>query len=71
MTSELDSLFDALGTGGDVRQMLGLPFLESILSPAPTAEITALDTWWHEHAGEYPFGKLHRWGRTYEPDACD
>ena len=55
----------------ELQQMLGLPFLESTLSPPPAAELAALDAWWHEHAGDFPFGKLHRWGRTYEPDACD
>jgi len=55
----------------ELQQILGLPFLEASLWQPPTAEIAALDAWWHEHAGDFPFGKLHRWGRTYEPDACD
>jgi len=74
-TSPAGSSLAALGTApiarAELRQMLGLPFLESTLSLAPASEIAMLDAWWHDHAGEFPFGKLHRWGRTYEPDACD
>ena len=56
---------------GELRQMIGLPFLEATLSPPPPVEIARLDAWWQVHAGDFPPGKLHRWGRTYAPDACD
>ncbi len=54
----------------ELRQMTGLPFITPSLDPPARAELAAIDAWWAAHSTITP-GKLHRWGRTYEPDACD
>ena len=35
--------------------------------PPSPREITAIDDWWQSHAGDFPLGKLHRWGRSFDP----
>ncbi len=39
--------------------------------PVTKLEKSEVSAWWKEHAGEFPPGKLHRWGRTFEPGAVD
>jgi hypothetical protein len=35
------------------------------------AETHAIDAWWAAHEPDFVPGKLHRWGRSYDPAACD
>lgn len=60
------------GSSGDrieLAQMTGCAFLAPELEDPPACVIAALDAWWASNAGRFPPGQLHRWGRTYAPDA--
>jgi hypothetical protein len=46
------------------------PVLELLMGePVPSSERAAIDVWWKENAARCPVRKLHRWGRTFAPDA--
>ena len=34
-------------------------------------EHAAMRSWWKVNSSKFPAGKLHRWGRTFEPNAVD
>jgi HEAT repeat protein len=55
----------------ELRHMAGLSFVVSELTPPPEPELVAIDTWWSAHEYRFTAGSLHRWGRSYPPDACD
>jgi hypothetical protein len=55
----------------ELAQMTGCQFLATELAEAPPSVIAKLDAWWRANSSRFPPGKLHRWGRTYEPDAVD
>jgi HEAT repeat protein len=55
----------------DLRQMAGLAFITPMLDPPAMAETHAIDAWWAAHEPDFVPGKLHRWGRSYDPAACD
>jgi hypothetical protein len=55
----------------DLRQMAGLAFITPSLDPPAIPETQAIDAWWAAHAVDFVPGKLHRWGRSYDPTACD
>lgn len=55
----------------ELRQMTGLAFIAVGLAHAPALEIRRIDAWWSAHHHRFAPGKLHRWGRTYEPTALD
>lgn len=54
----------------EVKARTGAPaVLEQLRGePVPASERAALEAWWSAHAAGFPVGKLHRWGRTFEPD---
>jgi HEAT repeat protein len=57
----------------ELRAMTGLPGIQEMLGGVPVtpAERAAMTSWWVARQQELPAGKLHRWGRTYEPNAVD
>jgi hypothetical protein len=58
-------------TRAHLRQMAGLAFITPLLVPPAVPETEAIDAWWSTHTTAFPPGKLHRWGRSYDPSACD
>jgi hypothetical protein len=57
----------------ELRAMSGLPCIQEMLGEVPitSVERAAVSSWWASRHQELPAGKLHRWGRTYEPNAVD
>lgn len=46
------------------------PVLELLMGePVPMSERVAVEAWWEGNVARFPAGKLHRWGRTFEPNA--
>jgi hypothetical protein len=39
--------------------------------PVSAGEHAAVRAWWSANSARFPPGKLHRWGRTFEPSAVD
>jgi hypothetical protein len=58
-------------TREQLRQMTGLAFITPLLVPPAIPETEAIDAWWSTHTHAFVPGKLHRWGRSYAPSACD
>jgi HEAT repeat protein len=63
------------GDSAEARIELGhagaLAFLHPELGDTTPRERAQIDAWWSANASRFPPGKLHRWGRTYEPGAVD
>lgn len=51
----------------------GAPPVQPMLmgNPVSAGEHAAVRAWWSHSAARFPPGKLHRWGRTFEPGAVD
>lgn len=48
-----------------------LAFPHPELGDTTPRERAAIEAWWQASASRFPPGKLHRWGRSYEPAALD
>ncbi|MEZ4364220.1 MAG: hypothetical protein R3B48_28860 [Kofleriaceae bacterium] len=45
------------------------PILESLMGePVPRSERAGVEGWWKANSERFPLGKLHLWGRTFEPE---
>jgi hypothetical protein len=57
----------------EFRAMSGLPSVQEMLGEVPMTPVerAAVSSWWVKRRHELPAGKLHRWGRSYEPNAVD
>jgi hypothetical protein len=40
-------------------------------NPVSSRERAEIESWWIANASRFAPGKLHRWGRTFEPSAVD
>lgn len=64
---------DPLTLRAELKIRTGARPLQVMLAgnPVSAGEHAAMRTWWQAHESEFPPGKLHRWGRTFEPSAVD
>lgn len=54
----------------ELQHDTGITFVHIYSIPSPE-EREQIDRWWAANSSRFTPGKLHRWGRTFEPEAVD
>jgi len=64
---------DPLTLRADLNVRTGARPVQRLLTgnPVSIGEQAAMRSWWKVNSSKFPAGKLHRWGRTFEPNAVD